>query len=49
MKIYGDKSFDISFACMIFHEMLHDNRVRALKELLRVSKKVVICDFHSPW
>ena len=40
--------FDLVTAVMALHEMPHEARVPVLKELVRLGKRVMICDFSVP-
>lgn len=42
---FGDKEFDLATTTLVLHEMDTDQRIPALKEMIRVSKKQVITDW----
>jgi ubiquinone/menaquinone biosynthesis C-methylase UbiE len=44
----GDDAFDLALSVMVVHEMPHDVRVAALREMARVAPRVLIVDFEAP-
>lgn len=45
---FGDKRFDIASISLALHDMPREVRPRVLEEMKRVSRRVVVVDYHIP-
>lgn len=45
---FGDKSFDVSCVSLALHDMPHELRHTVLDEMKRVSRRIVVVDYHIP-
>lgn len=45
---YPDRSFDFAVMLVFIHELAEEKQKRALREALRVAKKLIICDSAAP-